>query len=82
MRQNRRTVVHLLQFVGDRRTDALDLVEDIIPLYDVPLSLRADRAPRRAYLAPSGEALAVAFARGRARVTVPVVEGHQMVVFE
>ena len=82
MRQNRRTVVHLLQFVGDRRTDALDLVEDIIPLYDVPLSLRADRAPRRAYLAPSREALAVAFTRGRARVTVPVVEGHQMVVFE
>lgn len=82
MRQNRRTVVHLLQFVGDRRTDALDLVEDIIPLYDVPLSLRAEAAPRRAYLAPSGEALSVTFARGRAGVTVPVVEGHQMVVFE
>ena len=80
--QNKRAVVHLLQFVADRRTDALDLVEDIIPLHNVPLSLKMPRAPRRVYLAPSGEALDFVFADGRASVTVPVVEGHQMVVFE
>lgn len=82
MRQDRRVVVHLLQFVADRRTDALDLVEDIIPLHNVPVSLKMSRAPRQVYLAPSGEALDFMFADGRASVTVPVVEGHQMVVFE
>ena len=82
MKQSKRTVAHLLQFVGDRRTDVLDLVEDIIPLYNVPLSLKAARAPKQVYLAPSGEELDFTFAGGRVNVTVPVVEGHQMVVFD
>jgi hypothetical protein len=82
MRQGRRTVVHLLQFVEDRRTDSLDLVEDIIPLYDVPLSLRTAGKPKRAYLAPSGLEIELTFARGRTSVLVPEVAGHQMVVFE
>jgi hypothetical protein len=82
MRQGKRTVVHLLQFVADRRTAVLDMIEDIIPLYDVPLSLRMDRAPKSAYLAPSGERLNFDYAGGRVNLTVPKVVGHQMVVFE
>jgi hypothetical protein len=82
LRQGRRTVVHLLQFVADRRTEALDIVEDILPVHGVPLSVRLARAPKTACLAPSGERLEFKYAEGRASVVVPKVEGHQMVVFE
>ena len=81
-RQGKRTVVHLLQFVADRRTAALDMIEDIIPVYDVPLSLRLARAPKAAYLAPSGEKLKFTYTGGRANLTAPKVAGHQMIVFE
>jgi hypothetical protein len=81
-KQGRRTVVHLLYFPGDRRTESLDLVEDIVPLRDVPLSVRLDREPRRAYFAPSGSDVPFTYAQGRASTIVPVVEGHQMLVLE
>ncbi len=84
MRQasEKREIVHLLFYTPERRAQNLDLVEDIIPLYNVPLSLRLDQAPRRAYLAPEGTALSFTYSYGYASVTVPEVKGHAMVVFE
>jgi len=71
-----------LQFVAERRTDVLDLVEDIVPLHDVALSVRAEAAPRRVTLAPSRVELPFEHRDGRIVLTVPIVEGHQMVVIE
>ena len=51
-RQGKRTIVHLLQYAPERRTEKLDLIEDIVPLFDVPLSLKLDRGPKKVYLAP------------------------------
>jgi len=82
MRKGRQTIVHLLQFVAERRTDVLDLVEDIVPLHDVALSVRAEAAPRRVTLAPSRVELPFEHRDGRIVLTVPIVEGHQMVVIE
>jgi hypothetical protein len=76
------TVVHLLQFVAERRAPALDVVEDIIPIFSVSLSVRVETAPKQVYLAPSQESIPFEYADGRVAVTVPVVEGHQMVVIE
>jgi hypothetical protein len=84
MRQpsEKRTIVHLLQYCPERRTPGLDIVEDIVPLHDVALSLKIDRAPRRVYLAPTRRELPFRWTGGRCAVTVPVVNGHEMVVFE
>ncbi|HEY3280680.1 MAG TPA: alpha-amylase family protein [Armatimonadota bacterium] len=81
-RQEGRTIAHLLQYCPERRADGIDIVEDIVPLQDVPLSLRMSREPSRAYLAPCGEPLKVEFECGYATVRVPEVNGHAMVVFE
>ncbi|MFA6107977.1 MAG: alpha-amylase family protein [Candidatus Latescibacterota bacterium] len=81
MRQGKRTIVHLLQFVAERRGD-LDIVEDVVPLREVPLSVQVPKRPTRAYLAPSREAVPVEYADGRASLNVPMVDGHQMVVLE
>ncbi|MCY3020491.1 MAG: beta-galactosidase, partial [Planctomycetota bacterium] len=82
MRQGRRTIVHLLQYCPERRTPGLDIVEDIVPLADVPLSLKLARRPGKVYLAPSGRAVGFSYENGRVKVRVPEVRGHQMVVFE
>jgi len=82
MRQRDRTIVHLLHFVAERRTQTLDLIEDIVPLFDVPLSLRLASKPKQVYLAPQKSALDWDYNGGRVTLKVPRVDGHAMVVFE
>jgi hypothetical protein len=82
MRQGKRSIVHLLQYCPERRAEGLDIIEDIVPLYDVALSLMLPRKPKTVYLAPEREELDFVYADGRCQVIVPEVTGHAMVVFE
>jgi hypothetical protein len=82
LRQQSRTIVHLLQYCPERRAGTLDLVEDIVPIHNVALSLKLEKKPRRVYLAPSETPLAFEYKKGRVHVVVPEVAGHGMVVFE
>ena len=82
LRQGRRRVVHLLAYVAERRTETMDIIEDRVRLTDVALGVALPRKPRAVYLAPQEAPLAFEWAGGRARVRVPVVDGHQMVVME
>jgi hypothetical protein len=77
-----RRVVHLLHYIPERRATHIDTIEDVIPLFNVSLGLRAEKRPSRVTLDPSGRELPCAFEASYARVTVPAVRGHQMVVFE
>jgi hypothetical protein len=60
----------------------LDVVEDVIPLFNIPLSVKASRRPRQVYLAPGLETLSWSFDSGYVQFTVPQVCGHAMVVVE
>jgi hypothetical protein len=77
-----RTVVHLLHYIPERRGLEFDTIEDVIPLYNVPLRFKAAHQPQRVYLAPSGQALPFGYKGGYVIVTVPEVRGHQIVVAE
>ena len=77
-----RLVVHLLAYPVERRTAQLDMIEDVVPLRDVPLSLRPGFRPSRVYEAPSETPLPFSWEGGQARLTVPLVAGHAMVAFE
>ena len=51
MKKGAATIVHLLSFVRERRGD-LDIVEDALPLLDLPISIRTDRRPKHVELVP------------------------------
>ncbi len=74
-----RLVLHLLHYIPVRRSRQIDIIEDIIPLYDIPVSIRADQAIRSVRLAPGGEALDFETVDGRIHFSVPRVQGHQMI---
>lgn len=76
-----RSVVHLLHYIPERRTLAADYLEDVIPLYNVPLRLRAS-TPKRVYLAPQREQIPFQTEGEYLSLTVPEVRGHQMIVLE
>ncbi len=82
MRQGKRTIVHLLHYAPERRTKDLDIVEDIVPIYDIPVSLKLGTKPRKVYLAPSQNELQFSIANGRVDVVLPELRGHEMIVFE
>ncbi len=77
-----RKIVHLLHYPAERRGVDLDVVEDIIPLFDIPVSLKLSHRPRQVYLAPELQSLRTEYDNGYATVTVPKVSGHAMLVFE
>ncbi len=77
-----RLVLHLLHYIPERRGQDFDVIEDVIPVYDIGVSLREDCTVGRVELAPQGTELEVERRGGRARFTVPKVHGHQMISME
>ena len=75
-------MVHLLHYPAERRGTDIDVVEDVIPLFNIPLSVKASRRPRQVYLAPGLQTLPWTFDNGYVQCTVPEVIGHAMVVVE
>ncbi len=81
-RQGKRTIVHLLQYAPERRAPGLDIVEDIVPLFNIPLSLKLSKPPREVYLAPDRAPVPFEYLAGRVNLRVPSIHGHAMIVFE
>jgi hypothetical protein len=81
-RQGKRTIVHLLQYCPERRGKDLDIIEDIVPLYDVKLSLKLTKKPAAVYIAPAKQPIEFEYTNGRVELVVPEINGHAMVVFE
>ncbi|HSH81599.1 MAG TPA: hypothetical protein VLA19_23975, partial [Herpetosiphonaceae bacterium] len=74
-----RQVLHLLHYIPERRSQDIDILEDMIPIYNVPVSVRASRPIKRVACVPQNQDLRFTERDGRVELTVPVVAGHQMV---
>jgi len=72
-------LVHLLHYVHQRRGRDLDVIEDVLPLYDVTVSVRAAGRPSAVRLVPEGQPIEWAWEDRYVRFTVPRVNGYQIV---
>lgn len=79
--RDRRTVVHLLHYIPERRGGDFDVIEDVIPLHDLEVSVRAEGV-RRVVTAPDGAELPHRSAGGRVTFTLPRLHGHQIVALD
>jgi hypothetical protein len=77
----RRYVAHLLYGPPLQRGRCL-VIEDLVPLYHVPLEVRVPQTVENAYLVPSGDALPLELSEDSVKVIMPRVQCHQAVVFE
>ncbi|MEI7833828.1 MAG: beta-galactosidase trimerization domain-containing protein, partial [bacterium] len=92
MRQEseKRTVVHLLYGTPVKRgqqiptlgINSIEVIEDLVPIYNVQVALRADKAPSQVYLAPQGDVVEFSYECGIIKTTIPQVECHQMLVVQ
>jgi hypothetical protein len=67
---------------GWRGEQAMEILEDAVPLHDARISLRMKTAPARVYLAGDDADLPFDHRDGRLELTVETVNLHQLVVIE
>lgn len=77
-----RLVLHLLHYVPERRGEAFDVIEDVVPIYNVAVSIKTDVPVSAVTLVPQNEPLAFDIDDGHVTFTVPQVAGHQMVALD
>jgi hypothetical protein len=77
----RRYVAHLLYATPHLR-GGLELIEDLVPLHDVPVAVRLPEPVRRVTLIPDNTALPFTQEGDLTKVTVPTFRMHCAVVFE
>lgn len=78
-----RRMIYVLAYLPEARGAGVNMIEEPLDLRDFAVSLRLDgRVPRRAYLAPGKEELALKVENGYATVCIPRVRGWATVVFE
>ncbi len=81
-KQDERDIVHLLFAHTTVRGKKTEIIEDAVPLYNVPVSAAFEKKPEKVYLAPQGTEIEFAYEEGRVKFTVPEVVLHQMAVIE
>jgi hypothetical protein len=72
-------LVHVLHYVHQRRGHGLDVIEDVLPLCDVTLSVRAARKPDTVQLVPDGQEVEWEWRDGYVRLALPRVDGYAVV---
>ncbi|MEM7624060.1 MAG: beta-galactosidase trimerization domain-containing protein [Planctomycetota bacterium] len=74
-----RYAMHLQHYIPERRGDAFDTVEDIIPLHHLGLTVRAPKTIASGTLVPGGVPLPLSRDGDAVSLTVTRLEGHQIV---
>ncbi|UKS29300.1 family 10 glycosylhydrolase [Paenibacillus sp. HWE-109] len=78
----KRYVQHLLYASPVKRGKDIEVIEDIVPLYQINVAIRIPEAATDVYLAPQMEPLAFETREQLLTFTVPKLDLHQMVVIE
>ena len=81
-RQGDRDVLTALFAYTSVRGKGTEIIEDVVPLYNVCFELKRDKAPARIYTAPEGEELAFEYSGGRVKFTLPKLEISQIIIIE
>jgi hypothetical protein len=74
-----RMVLHLLHYIPEARGEEFDVVEDVIPVFDIGCSVRSNGNYSKARLVPESKTLRVKKVGDRLEFVVPEIRGHQMV---
>ena len=79
--QKDRRIVHLLYADLVKRGRNTEIIEDLIHLYNIDVSVKFDKKPKRVYLAPQNKDIDFEYKDGYVNFTVDF-ECHQMIVIE
>lgn len=81
MQQGDRKIVHLLFAHTTNRGENTEVIEDIVPLYNINVSVKCDK-PSKVTLVPQMQEIDFNYADGEVSFVVPEVNVHQMICIE
>ena len=81
LQQGDRKIVHLLYAHTTKRGKDTEVIEDIVPLYNVDVKIKCD-LPSKVILVPQNTEIGYDYYDGELSFTVPKVEIHQMISIE
>ncbi len=73
-----RYVLHLLHYPHTRKCEAIDVIEDVLPLYDVQIEVKLPAGYDCVTTAPEGVAVPAERCGDYLRISLPKMLGHQM----
>lgn len=79
-KQNNRLVLHLLNYIPQRRTKTIDIVDTKLPVYDVKVSVKTCENVREIRMERAAEK--VSFSKdesGYINFTIPKVDGYEVI---
>lgn len=76
-----RYVLHLL-YASPIQRGSVKVIEDLVPLYNIPVAVNVDEEVKKAYLIPSGEKLKLKRKNGKLHLVVPEFTCHTGIVLE
>ena len=78
----RRLVNHLLYASPVKRGNGIEVIEDIVPIYNVDVSLKLKNEPKKVYLAPEKREISYTYKDGVLSYTLDKLDLHAMVVID
>ena len=75
-----RMINHLLFAHTTNRGSGTEIIEDIVPVYDIEVEIKSDKEPTSIYFEPEHTPLEYKYENGIIKYTVPKLYIHQMVV--
>jgi len=74
-----RWIVHLLHYIPIRRSDTIDVIEDVIPLHDIDVCIRVEQSVAAARLVPDDVPVSFEQRNDEVALKIKHINGHQMV---
>lgn len=81
-RGKNRYINHLLYAVPVKRGEGVEVIEDIVPVYDIDVTVQVTEKVEKVYLAPQMVDIPYSQTDGKLKYTVDKVDCHQMVVIQ
>jgi len=81
-KEQNRYINHLLYAIPVKRGEGIEIIEDIIPVYDINVTLSLPKEIKNVYLAPQRTPISFTSEDGKVSYTIEKIDCHQMVVLE
>lgn len=77
--EENRAVLHVLHYIPERRCSDIDIIEDVIPLYNLKMQIKIRKDVKGVALVPEKENIDYTYDGETLEFTIPCVSGHSMV---
>ena len=80
--EGRGVVVNILNNILQRRVQKQDIMEDVIPLYNIKVSIKLDKPVSRVFSPQDGTEYKFKYSSGRIELVIPEISGYRMLVIQ